>query len=146
MPDLQSWMRDDPPLAPDWLRIGTDIIGGAAFNASFSLFGDTVGEKTANQGADSAGLGGRVKELSPALIDSLLGTTNSAGALAIPSDGSATHEPSWPNSLIPAQSLITAAHPRDLNEVSSSVSAPSPAHPHDIGFADWDVDFTPALA
>jgi hypothetical protein len=40
--DLQSWMRDDPPLAPDWLRIGTDIIGGAAFNASFSLSGHTV--------------------------------------------------------------------------------------------------------
>jgi hypothetical protein len=40
--DLQSWMRDDPPLAPDWLRIGTDIIGGATFNASFSLSGNTV--------------------------------------------------------------------------------------------------------
>jgi hypothetical protein len=40
--DLQSWMRDDPPLAPDWLRIGTDIIGGTTFNASFSLSGDTV--------------------------------------------------------------------------------------------------------
>jgi hypothetical protein len=35
--DLQSWMRDDPPLAPDWLRIGTDIIGGMTFNATFSL-------------------------------------------------------------------------------------------------------------
>jgi hypothetical protein len=40
--DLQSWMRDDPPLAPDWLRIGTDIIGGTTFNASFSLSGRTV--------------------------------------------------------------------------------------------------------
>jgi hypothetical protein len=40
--DLQSWMRDDPPLAPDWLRIGTDIIGGTTFNASFSLSGHTV--------------------------------------------------------------------------------------------------------
>jgi hypothetical protein len=38
-PDLQSWMRDDPPLAPDWLRIGTDIIGGTTFNASFDLHG-----------------------------------------------------------------------------------------------------------
>jgi hypothetical protein len=37
--DLQSWMRDDPPLAPDWLRIGTDIIGGTTFNASFELSG-----------------------------------------------------------------------------------------------------------
>jgi hypothetical protein len=45
--DLQSWMRDDPPLAPDWLRIGTDIIKGGApptfltFNASFALSGQT---------------------------------------------------------------------------------------------------------
>ncbi len=46
--DLQSWMRDDPPLAPDWLRIGTDIIGGApapTFNATFSLAGKTVPPK-----------------------------------------------------------------------------------------------------
>jgi hypothetical protein len=45
--DLQSWMRDDPPLAPDWLRIGTDIIGGGTqaptFNATFSLSGETSG-------------------------------------------------------------------------------------------------------
>jgi hypothetical protein len=40
--DLQSWMRFDPGLAPDWLRIGTDIIGGTTFNASFSLVGHTV--------------------------------------------------------------------------------------------------------
>jgi hypothetical protein len=40
--DLQSWMRDDPPLAPDWLRIGTDIIGGTTFNASFEVSGRTV--------------------------------------------------------------------------------------------------------
>ena len=46
--DLQSWMRDDPPLAPDWLRIGTDIIKKGApptfttYNASFELSGQTV--------------------------------------------------------------------------------------------------------
>jgi hypothetical protein len=40
--DLQSWMRDDPPLAPDWLRIGTDVIGGTTFNASFAVSGATV--------------------------------------------------------------------------------------------------------
>lgn len=37
--DLQSWIRNDN-LAPDWLRAGTDIVGGApppTFNASFSL-------------------------------------------------------------------------------------------------------------
>jgi hypothetical protein len=39
-PDLQSWIRNDD-LAPDWLRIGTDIVGLGAFNASFSLSGET---------------------------------------------------------------------------------------------------------
>jgi PEP-CTERM motif len=37
--DLQSWMRNEN-LDPDWLRIGTDIIGGTAFNAQFTLVGD----------------------------------------------------------------------------------------------------------
>ena len=39
--DLQSWTRDEF-LAPDWLRVGTDIVGGATpptFNAVFSLTG-----------------------------------------------------------------------------------------------------------
>jgi hypothetical protein len=40
MPDLQSWIRNDA-LAPDWLRIGTDITGQGPFNAAFSLSGDT---------------------------------------------------------------------------------------------------------
>lgn len=39
-PDLQSWIRNDD-LAPDWLRIGTDITGQGPFNASFSLSGET---------------------------------------------------------------------------------------------------------
>jgi hypothetical protein len=52
--DLQSWMRDDPPLAPDWLRIGTDIIGGATFNASFSLSGHTVKPKITSLSQTSA--------------------------------------------------------------------------------------------
>jgi hypothetical protein len=41
--DLQSWIRDEN-LAPDWLRIGTDIVGGSAFNAAFSLTGSAVPE------------------------------------------------------------------------------------------------------
>jgi hypothetical protein len=40
--DLQSWMRFDPGLAPDWLRVGADVVGGATFNTSFSLSGHTV--------------------------------------------------------------------------------------------------------
>jgi PEP-CTERM motif-containing protein len=44
--DLQSWTRDEA-LAPDWLRVGTDIVGGnpfPTFNAAFSLTGDAVPE------------------------------------------------------------------------------------------------------
>jgi hypothetical protein len=40
--DLQSWTRDQF-LDPDWLRIGTDIVGGVTpptFNAAFSVTGD----------------------------------------------------------------------------------------------------------
>ncbi len=46
--DLQSWTRDEG-LDPDWLRIGTDIVGGATpptFNAAFSLSGNTVPESS----------------------------------------------------------------------------------------------------
>lgn len=42
-PDLQSWIRNEN-LDPDWSRIGTDVIGGAPANASFSLQGETVPE------------------------------------------------------------------------------------------------------
>jgi hypothetical protein len=39
--DLQMWIRNDE-LQPDWLRVGTDIVGqGATFNGSFSLIGQT---------------------------------------------------------------------------------------------------------
>jgi hypothetical protein len=43
-PDLQAWTRD-ANLDPDWLRVGTDIVGGATpptFNAAFSLDGALV--------------------------------------------------------------------------------------------------------
>jgi hypothetical protein len=41
MPDLQAWIRNST-LAPDWLRIGADIIVGTTFNMAFSLSGETV--------------------------------------------------------------------------------------------------------
>jgi len=57
-PDLQSWIRNEN-LAPDWLRIGTDIVGppptgGSAptYNAAFSLTG------TLPDGGSTAGLCG----------------------------------------------------------------------------------------
>jgi hypothetical protein len=43
-PDLQEWIRNEN-LAPDWLRVGTDIVGGSpapTFNATFSLSGQTI--------------------------------------------------------------------------------------------------------
>lgn len=42
--DLQAWIRNSN-LKPDWLRIGTDIIGGTTpptFNMTFSLTGETA--------------------------------------------------------------------------------------------------------
>jgi hypothetical protein len=42
--DLQAWTRDHS-LDPDWLRIGSDIVGSGAFNMTFSLTGvDAVPE------------------------------------------------------------------------------------------------------
>ena len=44
--DLQSWTRDGG-IDPDWLRVGTDIVGGnpaPTFNATFSLSGQVVPE------------------------------------------------------------------------------------------------------
>ncbi len=45
-PDLQAWIRNQA-LDPDWLRIGTDVVGGAnppTFNMSFTLDGQVVPE------------------------------------------------------------------------------------------------------
>jgi hypothetical protein len=42
--DLQAWVRNSN-LVPDWLRIGTDIVGGApppTFSMTFSLAGETI--------------------------------------------------------------------------------------------------------
>jgi len=44
--DLQSWTRDGS-IEPDWLRIGSDIVGpnpmtGPTFNAAFVLNGEAV--------------------------------------------------------------------------------------------------------
>jgi PEP-CTERM motif len=44
--DLQAWTRDQF-LDPDWLRVGTDIVGGSpapTFNMTFSLSGEAVPE------------------------------------------------------------------------------------------------------
>jgi hypothetical protein len=43
--DLQSWIRNED-LAPDWLRVGTDITHQGPFNATFSLTGSTIPESS----------------------------------------------------------------------------------------------------
>ncbi len=40
-PDLQSWIRNSD-LDPDWLRVGTDIVGSGAFNGAFSVSGEAI--------------------------------------------------------------------------------------------------------
>jgi hypothetical protein len=42
-PDLQAWTRDQF-LDPDWLRVGTDIVGVGTFNAAFTLDGQSIPE------------------------------------------------------------------------------------------------------
>jgi hypothetical protein len=58
LPDLQTWMRETPGIAPDWLRIGADIIGNTAFNGSFSLSGNTVRPKVSGFSQNSVAEGG----------------------------------------------------------------------------------------
>jgi hypothetical protein len=53
--DLQAWIRNSN-LTPDWLRIGTDIVGGAVtFNMAFSLAGESVPEAGTPGQADCHG-------------------------------------------------------------------------------------------
>lgn len=59
-PDLQTWIRNDA-LDPDWLRVGSDIVGGTTpptFNASFSLSGQAVPEPSSLALAAIAAFGG----------------------------------------------------------------------------------------
>jgi hypothetical protein len=75
--DLQSWMRFDPGLAPDWLRIGADIIGGTTFNGSFSLAGETVSPKITSLSQKS------VAEGSPDLRITVNGSNFTSGSMVL---------------------------------------------------------------
>ncbi len=59
-PDLQAWARDSN-LDPDWLRVGTDIVGGATpptFNTAFALNGVAAVPEPSAWLLLSLGLGG----------------------------------------------------------------------------------------
>jgi MYXO-CTERM domain-containing protein len=60
--DLQAWIRN-ANLAPDWLRIGTDITHQGPFNMTFSLSGATVPEPASwvTLVMGFAGLGGLIR-------------------------------------------------------------------------------------
>jgi uncharacterized repeat protein (TIGR01451 family) len=56
--DLQSWIRN-ADLDPDWLRVGTDIVGGdpaPTFNATFSLAGQVVADLSIKKRGPAAAL------------------------------------------------------------------------------------------
>jgi hypothetical protein len=43
--DLQGWTRDENTIDPDWLRVGTDIVGAPpTFNFAFSVTGNALPE------------------------------------------------------------------------------------------------------
>ena len=54
-PDLQAWIRNSQ-LDPDWLRVGTDVVGAGTFNMAFSLAGQTVVPEPATAAMLGAGL------------------------------------------------------------------------------------------
>ena len=79
--DLQAWIRNSD-LAPDWLRIGTDIIGGGTppptFNMTFSLAGETVPQ------AGTPGLANCQGKSTSALAHQFGGIHAAASALGFP--------------------------------------------------------------
>ena len=60
-PDLQTWTRDELD-APDWLRVGTDIVGelspAPTFDAAFSLTGAAAVPEPTMMTLLGVGLGG----------------------------------------------------------------------------------------
>jgi hypothetical protein len=127
-PDRQSWMRDDPGLAPDWLRIGTDIIKEGApplftpLNASFELSGHTAKSAAAHFAPDSAGNGS--PDLTPPVASGTF--TNQAALfnalLAAPAFGSArTLQATAPPAILPdgASASITIAGVQPLSRTGN---------------------------
>jgi hypothetical protein len=142
-PDLQSWMRDDPPLAPDWLRIGTDIIGGITFNASFALDGDTVTDGPTGTAARSAAVDSLFTNQAAQLLNGLLGTPTNfnqggpTGTLGGTNPAPVNLQPPTPPGTGSGDNGI-----HGLQNLLSSGAASGHAHP-DVN--NWNGDFIPAI-
>jgi hypothetical protein len=81
--DLQAWTRNSS-LNPNWLRIGTDIVGGATpptFNMTFSLSGDTI------PNAGTPGEGKCFKDTVSAVADQFGSLKAASRTLGYPSKG-----------------------------------------------------------
>jgi hypothetical protein len=78
--DLQSWIRNDN-LAPDWLRIGSDITAQGPFNAAFSLSGETD--------ADGDGVADSLDECPGTPADSVVDATGCSIDQLVPCAGPA---------------------------------------------------------
>jgi hypothetical protein len=136
-PDLQSWMRDDPPLAPDWLRIGTDIIGGTTFNASFALSGETVGDGSTSVRADHDG---PFTDDTAALVNRLLAGTkvdNDMPLGTIPTSDT-------PHGLFDSAPLV--ATEEHVHGIIPGSSASHPSRLNDLAFMEASDDFLPAFS
>jgi hypothetical protein len=145
--DLQSWMREDPGLAPDWLRVGADIIGGTTFNGSFALAGETGPDAISLRNSGPEAQDSRLANDSAALLHSLL-------------DGTSLTDDSVPPNTFPSLDPVHRSKSMGLGNADTSVapnsgqhfqnsflnsSEPQHANPSDAAFTNWSNGFLTTL-
>ena len=108
--DLQSWIRNDA-LAPDWLRIGTDITGQGPFNAAFSLSGETD--------ADGDGVGDSLDQCSDTAAGAIVDAQGCSIEQIAPCSGPASGG-SWRNH---GQYVSSVAHAAEAFLAQGLISA-----------------------
>jgi len=97
-PDLQAWIRN-ANLAPDWLRVGTDIVGSGTFNGTFSLTGTVATDDTPPICKLVAMVPGPPKQIQIEIQDTVSGlnsvsvTTAANADVSVPAFTSATTSP-----------------------------------------------------
>jgi hypothetical protein len=114
--DRQSWIRNEA-LAPDWLRIGTDITGQGPFNAAFSLMGET--DADGDGVPDSLDLcpgtpGGAIVDAEGCSIDQLAPCSGPASGGAWKNHGQYVSSVAQVAEAFLAQGLITAEQAEEI--------------------------------